>query len=492
MTYFRASTKSAKLANINPPKWVWVVPAGLIALAVSGPETALGLYSAAVLVAGIRLLWRPGEPPILLFIFLYQWMQSATGTLYANAMGMNLAQLSDAKQTLVGEGQDFASGLMLTGALVLAFAMRVAAGKPFRDFNAQLKAFVISKPFGFWLRLYAATWVIGTICATIAPVTGNLGQPILTLSGIKWGGFVLLTFAAFSGSNPSARNVWGLIFGFELLLAIGGYFASFKEVFLFALFGLVIANVRLSPRILILGTTLAAVMLALGIVWTAIKADYRAFANAGSSQQVVVTGYGEGLAVIGRLVSNLDGEDLSDGAESLTKRVMYHQLFGVVVNRVPSYLPYTGGEIWGEAISRPVMPRVFFPNKRAIHDSDLTNEYTGLRVATVEQGTSISLGYMAEAYIDFGPILMFLPIGVLGVGIGYFYRWLLRRRGPLVIAGSALAPFALMPAHLAETSILKMVPSLTLSLLACFVVLKLLAPMAFHAQFRRPASLARF
>jgi hypothetical protein len=484
---------SKKLKRLRPAlsSRLWLAPAALLPLAINGTNVVLVLYSIFVLGVGIKLLWRPGEPPILLFVFLYQWMQSATGALYANAMGITLAQVTDPDQMVIRGAHEFASGLMLTGVLVLAFAMKLAAGKPSLDFGARLKAFVTSRPFSFWFRVHAATWVIGTICAIIAPMAEGLRLPLLTLSGIKWGGFFLLTFSAFSGSSPSARTIWGLIFGFEFLLSIGGYFASFKDVFVFAIFGLAAANVRLTPRILISGTALAAIMLALGIVWTAVKVDYRAFVNAGSGQQVVVTGYGESLAQIRRSVSNLDGEDLSEATDRLIKRVSYHHYFGAVTNRVPSTLRHTGGEIWGEAIIRPLMPRLLFPDKRAINDSDLTNQYTGLRVATAEQGASISIGYMAEAYIDFGPIFMFGAIGTLGAGIGFFYRWLLHKRGTMVVAGAALAPFALMPAHLAETSILKMIPSLFLTFLACIVVLKLLAPMVLRRQLRPAARLVR-
>jgi hypothetical protein len=439
----------------------------------------------------MRLLWRPGEPPILFFIFLYQWMQSSAGALYANAMGVNLNRVAGGDERMIFGAHEYASGLMLTGVLVLAVTMRLAAGKAYRDLSAQIKAFVMSRPFGFWLRIYVATWVIGTICATVAPLAGGLKLPILTLSGIKWGGFVLLTIVTFSGSSPIARSIWGVIFGFEFLLSIGGYFSSFKEVFFFALFGLVTVSVRFTPRIMILGAVLATAMVAFGIVWTSIKGDYRGYANAGSGQQVVAVSYGESLGEIRRLAGNLDAQDLPEATDQLIQRLMYHRYFGVVVDRVPSVIPHTGGEIWGEAISRPLLPRLLFPDKRAINDSDLTNQYTGLRVATAEQGASISLGYMAEAYIDFGPILMFLPIGGLGAAIGYFYRWLLRRRGPMVVAAAALAPFALIPAHLAETSILKMVPSLILTLLACFVVLKFLAPMVFRQRSRRATLLSR-
>ncbi|WP_338243127.1 hypothetical protein [Aurantiacibacter hainanensis] len=304
------------------------------------------------------------------------------------------------------------------------------------------------------------------------------------MAEIKWAGFVLLTFAAFMGAAPSARRTWVLIFCFEFILSLGGYFSDFKDVFLFALFGLAAANVRFGPRIHIWGTAIAAVMLALAVVWTAVKEDYREFANLGTGQQVVMVSFGEQVAELGRLVRKLDGPSLSKASDELIRRVEYHKFFGVVASRVPSIMPHTGGDIWGEAIIRPFMPRVLFPNKRAIDDSDLTNQYA-VSVATAEQGTSISLGYMAEAYIDFGPIFMFLPIAMLGAGIGLFYRWLLRRRGSMVVIGAALAPFALMPAHLAETSILKMVPALFLTLLSCAVVIKFLAPFALRRGSRR-------
>ena len=34
------------------------------------------------------------------------------------------------------------------------------------------------------------------------------------------------------------------------------------------------------------------------------------------------------------------------------------------------------------------------------------------------------MGYMAESYIDFGPLLMFVPIGLLGLALGWIARYL--------------------------------------------------------------------
>jgi hypothetical protein len=228
-------------------------------------------------------------------------------------------------------------------------------------------------------------------------------------------------------------------------------------------------------------------MLGLGLVWTAIKGDYRSFASAGTGQQVVLVDVGERISELGRLVSRLDAQALQVAADDFISRLMYHQFLGAVAVNVPSRLPYANGEIWGEAVSRPFMPRLLFPDKPAIDDSELTNRYTGLNVAGVDEGTQISIGFMGEAYIDFGPVFMFGALAALGAGIGLFYAWLLRQPGPMAIIGAALAPFALMPAHLAETSILKMVPGLILTFLACIVVLKFLAPLAIGRLDRNPA-----
>lgn len=472
MTYTGALQRVRQAPRREIPGGLRLAPVLLVPLAISGPNALIGLYGCAVLAAGLRLLWRPGEPPILLFIFLYQWLQSSIGAFYGNAVGVSLADIVP-----FGGQHDVASGLMLTGTLVLALSMRAAVGKPTRDLHAVMKAFVGRRPFNFWLRIYVVTWVFSALCAMIAPSSSGLRLPLLTLSEVKWAGFVLLTFAAFSGPLRSARTVWLMVFAVEFVLSIGGFFANFKQVFFYALFGLATCNLRFGARLLVPGAVLGMALLLLALVWTAIKGDYRTFVNAGTRQQVVIVDYGARIQELGRLIGELDARKLQDASDRFFTRLMYHHFFGVSVTNVPETIPYTGGEIWGEAIARPFMPRLLFPEKREIHDSELTNQYTGLGVATADQGTSISLGYMAEAYIDFGPVLMFAAIAGLGAGLGWFYGWLLRQSGFMAVVGAALAPFALMPAHLAESSILKMISSLVLSMLVCFVVLWVLAPM---------------
>lgn len=477
--YSTTAAVRAKFSRPLPPRWLWLAPIPLFPLAISGPNTVLALYAISVLALGLQLLWRPGEPPILLFIFLYQWVQSATGAFYGNAVDVPISELHQ-----YWGRHEFASSLMLTGVLVLSIAMWAAAGKQRLEIQTRMKALIIARPFTFWVRVYAIIWVFSALCEAIAPMAGGLRLPFLTMSELKWAGLVLLTFAAFSNSNASARKIWGWIFLIELVLSLGGFFASFKEVFFFTFFGLAAASIRFGPRVLIPGALLAVAMVALSLLWTAIKTEYRFIVSGGTGQQVVLLDYRDRIVELSRLVGDLDGLALQAARDDLLSRLMYHVFFGAAAQTVPTVLPHTHGEIWGEAITRPLMPRVLFPNKRAINDSDLTNQFTGLGIATTDQGTSISMGYMAEAYIDFGPILMFLPIAALGVSIGAFYRWLLHQPGYRAAVGASLAPYALMPAHLAETSILKMVPSLILTLLASIVVIKFLAPLILRGLSR--------
>ena len=86
----------------------------------------------------------------------------------------------------------------------------------------------------------------------------------------------------------------------------------------------------------------------------------------------------------------------------------------------------------------PLMPRLFFPNKPAINDSDRTSAYSGVWVANVDQGTSISIGYMGESYIDFGRWGMFIPVFLWGWLVGGCFDYL-RRKAPHPLLGIALA-----------------------------------------------------
>lgn len=452
----------------------------------AGPNVGLAVFASFVLAVGIALLWRPGEPPILLLLFLLQWLQAAAGLFYGNLTGRSVGLLSG-----IHGNHEKAISLMLTGLLVLAIAIRLAAGPNVRALLPRIQAFVGAQPLQFWVWLFIVTWVFGALCDSASIISGGLRQVLLSLSGLKWAAFVLLTLASFAVPNRS-KIPWLLVFGWQFALSIGGFFSTFKDVFLYALIGLVASNVRLRARVLLPAGILVSMLLFLALVWTAIKTQYRDFASRRTGGQVVLISYADRVTEVRHLVSNLSREDLSAATDLFIDRLMYFDFFGLVLDRVPGALPHSDGQIWLDAFRRPFMPRILFSNKTAVDDTELTSRYTGFKFSTTSRETSVSMGYMAEAYIDFGSVNMFIPIACLGLIIGALYRWLLSRRGLDAVIGSALAPFALMPAILSETSALKLVPSLGLSVISCWLVLKFVAPRVFHLpgrskQFKNPS-----
>ncbi len=475
---YQATVNSNSTTGSN----AYAVIAGLLCLpfAFLGPNVMLSIYAALVLSVGMSLLWRPADPPILVFVFLFQWTQAAAGPLYGNLMGL---ELDDLTRNL---GQhDLACFLELTGALCLAIGMRLAVGQADYNLGARIKSFVNSRSLGFWFRIYLAASLFGALCATFAYSAGGLQQPLLSLAQIKWAAYILLTFATFSSSGKT-RSIWMAVTLFEFVLSIGGFFSSFKDIFFYAILGLLGSDFRLRPVGLVIIGFFGTLLLTMGVVWTSVKIDYRDFINGSSHEQTVTAGYSDRISYLGKLVGDLDGPALADGLDTFAHRVMYFEFFGAAIGNVPQNMPHTNGALWGRAALSSFMPRLIFKDKAPVHDSELTRQYTGIRVTSYDQGTSISMGYMAEAYIDFGPVLMFVLILLFGGGLGLVYRWLLSRPGRDGVLGAALSTFTLMPASAIETSVLKMIPAVLLCVVASLIILKFIAPLVWGVE-RAPA-----
>ena len=80
----RPSNTSVEAGNANPPKAVLLIAVLVFFLAASGQTVFWLSLQFVVLVFGIFMLWRPGEPPIFLLIFGMQWLQVSLGTFQAN------------------------------------------------------------------------------------------------------------------------------------------------------------------------------------------------------------------------------------------------------------------------------------------------------------------------------------------------------------------------------------------------------------------------
>ena len=247
-----------------------------------------------------------------------------------------------------------------------------------------------------------------------------------------------------------------LVVAFEILQGFLSFFADYKTAFLV----LALAYLTVQPKINF--RTLTVIALIFGIVsvlaaaWSVIKIQYRDFLNAGSGRQAVVVSKTSQLSKLSDLMLGEGLARLPEGFDRLARRVEYTYFFSRVVDRVPTVINHANGALWGRAAMHVLTPRLLFPDKPGLtQDIFNTERYAGLKL--IVQGgrrTEIPMGYMAESYIDFGSLGMFVPIFLLGVLYGAEYRYLITRRRYLTFAYGA-APVILISASQFETSAVK-------------------------------------
>src|SRR5208282_5419295 len=89
-----------------------------------GPNYDVALWSAGALFFGTAVLWRRGEFPLLLFIFLQPWLQASASILQSNYLGIDLQRDSD-----YGGDMGLAVTHSLIGLVAMAIGRRLGGGR---------------------------------------------------------------------------------------------------------------------------------------------------------------------------------------------------------------------------------------------------------------------------------------------------------------------------------------------------------------------------
>jgi hypothetical protein len=205
-------------------------------------------------------------------------------------------------------------------------------------------------------------------------------------------------------------------------MGITGFFAGFREPIVLAVLAVLEVFNRRNKQHWIAITVAIVGVSVLGLVWMGIRNDYR-------KEYIEVDQFSNSRSQRVQRVSDLtsaffknDPSDMWETADKLVDRMWTIYYPALALQRVPSVLPHTDGQIIGAALLHIVTPRVFFPNKGELpSDSDEVRKYSNVAVAGREVNTSIAFGYSAESYIDFGLPWMFLPILAYGIFVGACY-----------------------------------------------------------------------
>jgi hypothetical protein len=400
--------------------WVWLIAA-------AAPFAAWGTLSANpdltpvaifILAAVIGLLWRPGEPPVLVFACAVQWLQASLSIFCANYYHVPVEMLFGAPQ---GET---ATWLSLYGVLAVAVGIRIGlvGARSATTIGATTSRINVNTLF----YLYIAGFFVFSAMQAVAFAIPGVTQLILAAANLK----LALIFLLFYCVLEQRRGFPLLVAAFSLEMIVGflGYFATFKNVFFLLFIAALTAPGSLKGKRGVIALTVTLAVLVFGVFWTSIKKDYRDFLSGESGSQQTDITFADRAGKLLDSSTNFSWEQFDQGFQQMLGRISYIDYFAATIQTVPQEVPYENGALWGDTLKRIVMPRLLFPDKSRIDDSERTNMYTGSRVAGTEEGTSIGIGYMAESYIDFGPTYMFVPILLLGVFYGLIYRYFIARK----------------------------------------------------------------
>lgn len=392
-----------------------------VALLVSGVASLLifnatPLLSAVVFVAILRWSVRyhlPSAIPVMLFL---QWAQICAGLFYYALTG----RIED-------QFESFDATLIVCVNLVYLLVLFLGICLPVRRFPvapAVSMACRDAEPDGLsWDQikgLYLIAMPLAVAFTGAAYTVPAITQQLIACLQIRY----VILYAVLAKAIRQRRWHWFVgVIAVEVLIGFTGYFSAYRVSLNIALIA-VLDAMRRDRRADLRRTASAlfAGMVVLSVVWTLVKAQVRQEWRFEDSMVQRL----ERVAVVA--ADRLDAESVARAVDALVLRVWDIYYPALVLERVPRFVAHEEGELLLRAVRHVLVPRVLDPTKpRLISDSELVRQYAGVWVAGEEQGTSVGLSYVAESYIDFGYVGMYLPLFAYGLLVGGILRVLLTR-----------------------------------------------------------------
>ncbi len=398
---------------------LWVSYFVLLLLSMQTVNALPTVVSVSVAFLLYAFLWNENVPSVLFFALLFQWLAISIKLFYGNWVGLPFHDLPSSYHN--AEYVLPAFYYSSAGLIVFALALSLFNIKPSTHLIEEHLAQYDTKKLIFAYLIISITL---SLMHTMRLAIPGFSEAISNFVEVKWGFFVVLVYKVYT--EKMYKSWVNILIAGEVVLGFASYFSSFKVVLVFAIIAFFWygKTIKLSRVPIYL---LALISLGyLGILWTTVKADYRAYLSGGNGQSVIVNTT-EALNQFGTLTSEIEYEEFRLASYSLVDRINYLNFFSLVISRVPEQIPHAEGDVWGAAVSHIFQPRLLFPNKASIDDSEHTRKYSGAMVADQEMGASHSLGYMVDSYIDFGAVFMVVPIFLFGLFGGWVYKNLLTK-----------------------------------------------------------------
>jgi hypothetical protein len=262
---------------------------------------------------------------------------------------------------------------------------------------------------------YAAFLPASVAVGVVGRAVSALSQPAHVFGLLKFALIYLLAARVFATGRNSYLIV--LVIAFEIVIGSVSGWAQYKEGFFVVLIALAASSRRFTFRQVAFAFAGIAAMVYISLAWTAVKTEFRAKivgGDASTSLAWLADKYFGG------------GIDFATAAVDLLERVGYNKFYAMILNANTDGMQ----GIYQRALLHIITPRVLFPDKAVLDDSAQTGEVLGW---TIDQQTSIGLGYVGQAHIDFGFPGLLVPMIVLGAIVGAIYAYFLTRPAPPLI-----------------------------------------------------------
>ena len=374
--------------------------------------------------AGYAVVWILGGRRahiVLLWICGIIWLEIAADVLYADTKAEDLSEI------WFSQSRIDAILFSLAALVAIAAGMRCAlwlGRRAFRNGRRLEHEAGDSMSFRFQALLpcYVGSWVLmGPLSIVGNSVTG-LQQIVYTFGYLRYALLYLIASYIFERNRGFQWLI--VIGGFEIAMGLVSYFSSFKEPVFIILLAFASSRRQIKAGALLVSIAAVVAVLWLSLVWSLIKSDFR--------EGFYSRTFGQNVEWLTDRIF-YEPIDYSLAMERLVARVGYTYFFSQIIARSEAgAVPQLG--LYRAAVEHVLKPRLLFPNKASLDDSVITTALTGARIS---EGTSVGVGFVAEAYADFGFPQMLIPMFFIGLMLGWMLMYFLTRPIPAALGAAA-------------------------------------------------------
>lgn len=351
----------------------------------------------------------PLKPSIFTIILVYHFLQIMSGVWLSNFLEKDINYRSE----FLGTATLFSYIGVLFLFLPVIYFQNKLKYIPFTKLKEQCDKLSIVKTF----QLFVIFFFISNLLSAIAFSNLGLTQIIVSFRNFKWFLFCLFGIQVFF-KNKMKYHFYVVII-IEFSLGFFSIFSDFKTVLFFSSFIYLFFLIKINIKQLFLTLIFLSLLFYLGVKWTSVKGEYRSYLNKGSNTQTVQVGKEDAFNKLLELSGS--ETDFNISAALFFDRLQYTYHLAKTMERIPSVLPYENGGNIGAIISYCTTPRILNPDKAIYQASIKATKYTGISYLGYDSGVSVSLGYFADCFIDFGYYGMMFPLLILGFIYGYTY-----------------------------------------------------------------------